>query len=306
MIDPIWPSGKLMAVLVAVFCMAMIATPPTRAGGEAVITWGADLSQRDRAKVRRIMQIPHQSSELWEMQVTNSEEHALLGDSVPATYLGTRAISSAYVRPLDAGSGLQITTHNITWVTKRMFAQALVTGGMKDAEVIVAAPTRVSGTAALTGIFKAFEAAADTQLAEEGKRIAGEELYVTREIGEGIGHELSSDLVTRIKQEVVKENPEDRAAILELIRRVARETGVELSPDDVQKIADLMIKIKGLDLKLSDLQTQLDKISGEVDSLLGTNMSLKDTVTSWFERLIDLIARLLDQFLSFAGGALGR
>lgn len=304
-----WPSGKLVAVLVLAICLALMVAPFVEvAGGEvggAVITWGADLSPRDRAKVRRLMQISP-SDDVWEMQVTNSEEHALLGSSVPATYLGTRAISSAYVRPLQAGSGLEITTHNITWVTKRMFAQALLTGGMQDAEVIVAAPIRVSGTAALTGIFKAFEAAADTELSEEAKRIAGEELYVTREIGEEIGHELSSDLVTRIKQEVIKENPSDKAAIIELIHRVSREAGVELSSEDVEKIAELMTKIKGLNLRFDDLQAQLDNVAEEVDRLLGTQMSLKDTVTSWFERLVNLIARFLDQFLSFAGGGLNR
>ena len=89
-----------------------------------------------------------------ELLVTNAEEHALLGETVPASYLGSRAVSSAYVRPMEAGSGLRISTHNITWVSRRMFAQALITAGVRDAEVIVAAPVPVSGTAALTGIFK--------------------------------------------------------------------------------------------------------------------------------------------------------
>ena len=302
MMRPSWRCSGLLALVVVLFLLdAMV--PSARAAGEAVITWGADLSNRDRAKVRRIMQIQQHSGPLWELQVTNSEEQALLGNSVPASYLGTRAISSAYVRPLEPGSGLQVTTHNITWVSRRMFAQALITGGVRDAEVIVAAPAPVSGTAALTGIFKAFEAAADADLPEQGKRIAGEELYVTREVGENVGHEQASDLMERVKEELVGQKFTDKTAIIDLIRKSALEMGIELSPADVQQIADLMAKINSLDLKQNDLQIQLDKMSGRVDRLLGTQMGLKDTITSWFQRLVDLIARLLDQFMSFVAGA---
>ena len=122
-------------------------------------------------------------------------------------------------------------------------------------------------------------------------------------VGENVGHEQASDLMERVKEELVGQKFTDKTAIIDLIRKSALEIGIELSPADVQQIADLMAKINSLDLKQNDLQIQLDKMSGRVDRLLGTQMGLKDTITSWFQRLVDLIARLLDQFMSFVAGA---
>ena len=289
-------------LLIALFFLAFLAAP-VRTAEEAVITWGADLSAQDKAKIVRVMGIQPGHEPVRELSVTNTEEHALLGDTVPASYLGTRAISSAYVRPLQPGSGLQVSTHNITWVSRRTFAQALVTGGVRDAQVVVAAPVPVSGTAALTGIFKAFEAAVGEELPDQAKRIAGQELYVTKEVGESIGHEKASQLMERVKEEVISQNLTDQAEIIQLIRRLEAELGIRLSDTDVKRIADLMTRMKNLDLRLDDIEIQLDQVSDRVDRLLGTQTGLKGTVRTWLQQLIDLLARLLDQFLSFVAGA---
>ena len=157
--------GKRLSAIVLL--LLVLAVLPTKAMGQAVITWGADLEPEDRVKVMELMDLANREKPARELEVTNGEEHALLGASVPASYLGTRAISSAYVRPLPVGQGLQVTTHNITWVSRRMFAQALITAGVRDAEIIAVAPMAVSGTAALTGVLRP-SAAADTELAEPG------------------------------------------------------------------------------------------------------------------------------------------
>ena len=65
--------------------------------------------------------------------------------------IGERTISSAYVELLDKGEGIDVQTHNITWVTRNV-CQRLVTAGVENAKVIAAAPFKVSGTGALTGI----------------------------------------------------------------------------------------------------------------------------------------------------------
>lgn len=288
----------LITVLLLVFL-----TIPAKTAQKAVVTWGADLSAQDKAKVVRLMGIQPSKEPLRELSVTNTEEHALLGETVPPQYLGTRALSSAYVRPLQAGSGLQVSTHNITWVSRRMFAQALVTGGVRDAQVIVAAPVPVSGTAALTGIFKAFEAAVDEELPEQAKRIAGQELYITKEVGESIGHEKASRLMEKLKEDVVRRNLSDKAEITQLIYRLEAELGIKLSDADREKLADLMAKIRQLNLRLDDMEMQLNQVSDRVDRLSSTETGLKGTVRTWLQGLLDLITRLLDQFLSFVAGA---
>lgn len=62
-----------------------------------------------------------------------------------------------YITILDDGSGLNVSTKNINWCTEQMYKNALTTAGITDADVKVTAPFEVSGTAALTGIYKAYE-----------------------------------------------------------------------------------------------------------------------------------------------------
>ncbi len=51
-----------------------------------------------------------------------------------------------------------------------MYANALVTAGVENAEVDITAPFNVSGTAALTGVMKAFEKATGKQISTEAKK----------------------------------------------------------------------------------------------------------------------------------------
>ncbi|NLA57983.1 MAG: DUF1002 domain-containing protein [Firmicutes bacterium] len=293
----------VFGILASVVLPLYFATAAAAASG--VVTWGADLSMSERTKVAQVMGI--QPGDITrELLVTNAEEHALLGKTVPAAYLGTRAVSSAYVRPLEAGSGLKISTHNITWVTGRMFAQALVTAGVRDAEVIVAAPVPVSGTAALTGIFKAFEAAAGQELSRSAKELAGEELYITREVGESIGQEDAGRLIEMVKREVVDRKLTEREQIIDAIRRIAGELDISLSERDIGRIASLMSKPQRLDLWLDDLEKQLQQVSDSVSQLAGQQTGLRGSLATWLQQLLDLLARLLEQFLSFAAGAVRR
>ena len=53
-------------------------------------------------------------------------------------------------RYLPEGSGMSVTTSNITWCTGEMYISALATAGITDARIVVAAPFEVSGTAKFT------------------------------------------------------------------------------------------------------------------------------------------------------------
>ena len=295
---PFAAAGAFIALCLAFW----VATAAAAANGVAV--WGADLSPSEKTKIVQLMGI-EPSDMARELTVTNAEEHALLGSTVPASYLGTRAVSSAYVRPLEAGKGLKITTHNITWVSKRMFAQALVTAGMRDAEVIAAAPVPVSGTAALTGIFKAFETASGDELPRRAKELAGEELYITRG-RESIGQEQAGRLMEMVKRQVVEQGLTDEEQVIEVVRRIAADLDLSLTEREIERIASLMSKLQELDLKLDDLDRQLRQISDNVSILAEGQRGLRSSLAAWLQQLLDFLARLLEQLMSFAGGVLKR
>ena len=65
--------------------------------------------------------------------------------------IGSRALSSVLVEGKKDGNGIRVTTKNITYCTPGMYENALATAGIKDADIVVAGPFKISGTAALVG-----------------------------------------------------------------------------------------------------------------------------------------------------------
>ena len=81
-----------------------------------------------------------------------------------------RMYSSAKITRQEAGKGLVIsivTEDNITQVTADIYANAMLTAGIEDAIVEVAAPKKVTGHSALVGIYKAYEVTGEKLILSE-------------------------------------------------------------------------------------------------------------------------------------------
>ena len=74
------------------------------------------------------------------------------------------------------GSGIQISTKNISYCTVGMYKNALATAGLEDAEIIVAGPFPISGTAALIGALQAYSKMTGDEIKEESLDTAMNEL----------------------------------------------------------------------------------------------------------------------------------
>lgn len=270
--------------LVAIFFS--LAPMTAMAGQTEAVSLGADLTPEQRSQILDSFGV---SSKVDIIEVSIQDVEKQLAGIAAKDKIGTRAISSAHVELLSPGEGLQVMTHNITWVTGSMYGNALITAGINDAKVTVAAPFEVTGTTALTGIMLAFEEAAGEKLSQQAKETANEELFVTKDISEDIGQEKAAELIQRVKQEVAQqkiENPEDlRRVILE----IAQESGVTLSEEQVDQIISLMEKISKLDLDVDTITKQLDNISRNLDIIKDT----LDDNKGFFQNLIDSIMNWL-------------
>ena len=117
--------------------------------GDVIVTLGADLSPAQREdllekwKFRMMLRL---------LEVTNEEEHVYLGDYISNTNIGSRALSSSKITMTGPGEGINVTSNNITWVSDKMYANALVTAGVEDADVYVTAPFDVSGYSWINGL----------------------------------------------------------------------------------------------------------------------------------------------------------
>lgn len=260
-----------------------------------VVTMGADLNRSQELKMFKEFDIFEESPEVKIIKVTNEEERRYLEDLIPEEQIGSKAISSAYVEILDKGSGIQVKTKNITYVTEQAYANALVTAGVKDAKVIVAAPFPVSGTAALTGLFKAYEEATNEKIPQKAKEVATEEMTTTTEIGRETGQEEKvNDLMQRVKETVVEKDLKEPQQVEQEVENTADDVDLSLTKEQKDKITQLMLKVKKLDLNASDLKSQLKKFlkSERVKSIWEKLKSLFKELwrafTDWWRRFADV------------------
>jgi uncharacterized protein YpuA (DUF1002 family) len=262
--------------------------------GDTVVTLGADLTAEQRSTVFQLLNAPENTNVL---TVTNEEEHQMLGQYLGPAVIGNKAVSSAKVILGEPGSGLQVTTNNITWVSKEMYVNAMVTAGVKDAEVIVAAPFPVSGTAALTGITKAFEKASDNKLSADRIDAANEELVKTAELAEQIGDPMkASQLLAELKKELSKVNPQTDNAYRTLIQKVAQDLNVNLTDDQINSLIELLKKIKSLNIDWSSLANQLADIHQKFQEVMANDpeaRSLWDKIVGFFKQIGQIISGLL-------------
>lgn len=253
-----------------------------------VVSFGANIDQSQRQQMLELFNV--KEDDVMILTVTNDEEREYLEGLVPEQQIGTRAISSAYVKLTPKDSGISVETHNITWVTKEMYANAMATAGIEDAKVIAAAPFKVSGTAALTGVMKAFEKATGEKLDKEAKKTANEELVLTGDLGEDIGKDKAAKLMQDVKKQVIKQKIKKPEDIRNVIKKIAAELDIELTEEQIDRIMDLMKRISQLDLDINKISKQLDKISVTLDDVKKTVEENKGLI----QKIFDAINRFLN------------
>ncbi|MDG4847253.1 DUF1002 domain-containing protein [Peribacillus frigoritolerans] len=259
--------------------------------GEMIVTLGENLTNEQKSMILSEMKAPNDVEVL---TVTNAEEHEYLGDYIASRLIGTKAISSSAITLEEKGTGLKLESKNINWVSDEMYINALATAGVRDATVYVTAPIPVSGTAALTGVIKAYEISADKKIPEDVKQAANEEMVKTAKLGDEIGTEEASALVTKIKEEMAANPPANTEEVREVVESSAKDLGIALNEDQVQSLIDLFNKLKELNIDWNAVGDQLtaakDKLSNFLESEEG--QSFLDKLKEVFSSLIDAIKSL--------------
>ncbi|MBD8070320.1 DUF1002 domain-containing protein [Bacillus sp. PS06] len=258
------------------------------APGDVIITLGENLSEEDKQKILTEMDAPETAVII---TVSNEEEHQYLGDYIPKATIGTRALSSSAITIGEQDSGLEVTVNNITRITEEMYTNALITAGVKDATIYITAPMPVSGTAALTGIIKAYELSSDEAIPEDVKQVANEEMVTTSELGDTIGADKAAALIAKIKDEVAKNAPETDADLRAIIENAAKELGITLSDADIQRLIDLFNKMKELNIDWNQVGEQLNLAKEKVFNFLESEegQTFLDKFKDFFISLIDAI-----------------
>jgi uncharacterized protein YpuA (DUF1002 family) len=259
--------------------------------GDKIVTVGQDLTTDQRTQILNELGA---TSSTQIVTVTNQEEQQYLGNLVPKAMIGTKSISSSSITYTTAGSGLHVSTNNITWVTNQMYLNALTTAGVKDANIVVTAPFPVSGTAALTGIMKAYEVSSGTVIPDNVKQAANTEMVQTAKLGDQIGPNNAAKLVAKVKSMIAQNPPQNDAQLRDLINQAAKELGITLTDSQVQSLVDLFDKLKSLNINWQQVGDQINKAANQVANYLHSpqGQTFLDKLKQFFDSLINTVKSL--------------
>lgn len=252
---------KLLASLVLLGILAMpTASFADAAVGDQIVTIGTNLNQQQRQEVLNYFGA-NDNAQIIDVDI--SEERQYLSGKIPDAQIGNSTNSCAMITYTKSGSGVNVTTHNINYVTPEAYKSAIITAGINDADVKITAPMEVSGTGALTGIMKAYEVSTGDTIGEDVKQAATQELVTNTELGQQIGDDKANDLINTIKTEIADKKPQNEQEVQSLVDQVLSELGITLTDEQYQQLLNLVNQLANLDI---DWGSVADNVSGLIHS----------------------------------------
>lgn len=258
---------------------------------DVYVSFGADLNDSERATVMDLLGIDEEDLEDFTVgEITNDEEHEYLGDYLDASVIGSRALSSVIVVIGEDGDGIEVETNNISYCTSGMYTNALITAGIENADVIVAGPFEITGTAALVGAMKAYAELTGEEISAESMDTAVNELVVTSQMAENVDSEKIEELIAYVKAEVVEAGLDDEESIREVIDEGAKQLGITLTQEEIDTIISLMKKISSLDLDVESMKKQAGELFDKLEEM-GLD---KEEAKNFFQKIIDAITEFFN------------
>ncbi|MEE1131796.1 MAG: DUF1002 domain-containing protein [Caryophanon sp.] len=262
--------------------------------GVPIVVYGANLTADQKETVKNALEITS-SSAVEEITVSGQDLVKYIKDGNP----NARMFSSAKITQRNEGEGLVIdivTPSNITQITSEVYASAMLTAGIENALVEVAAPNPVTGHSALVGIYKAYEVSTGEKLDTERTDVANDELSIATQITEnaGIDEAQVAELLTSIKQQIAELNPATREDVEQIVSEQLSKFQIELSEADRQLLTDLMDRISNLNIDFDQWSQQLSDLSKDIEEKFGTfiteNEGFWESVKTFFKNLMDTVS----------------
>ena len=253
--------------------------------GKPTVVYGGGLNDQQIKETSKLLGIKDENT-VTTTKATGEDLVKYLGAGEANTSV---MISSVMVQKRNKGEGVKVhiaTPKNITLVTSEQYANAAITAGVADAEIEVAAVSKVTGESALTGVYKAFEA---NGVVLDGKRtaVAQQELELTNQIAQEQSKEKGFD-AAKLDQAMID--------IKKALAEIKEKQGQVATKEDVERIVNEALKKYGLDKVISP--TQVNNIiqfalsyqqTSAIDSkqVLEQLNSLSNTIKGKIGQLVD-------------------
>ena len=234
---------------------------------QLVLAKGEDSTGDKEDKLFEIFGVEKDDVEIIEVASTDISKYT---DRSPGIF----SYSSTLIEKKNKGYGVKVsvlTPDDITSVTKEQYKNALVTAGAKDVHAYIATPTSVTGTAALTGIYKVFDEKGEA-FNQDRVDLAETEIDTLVDINEA--HEDDADykaatldkVLLQIKTDIAEADKDlDKKALETIVKEAlsAEKHDNILDDDEVTSLVDLAILYEDSDMFEDD--TWKEQLKGDGD-----------------------------------------
>lgn len=288
---------KIIIFMLTIIVLISSSTITAYADSEQFLVLGEDLSEKEKQTVLGLLGIDN--IENYNVSfTTNEEEYKYLGNYLPSSVIGSRALSSVLLTKREEGSGINIETFNITYCSKEMYQNALITAGIKDVDVKIAGPFKLSGTAALVSTIKSYEIMTGEKLDINAIDTANNEIVVTGKLGEEVGKEDAANLIAALKQKVAEMDTYSKEEIENALNDLTKQLDIEISDETKQSILDLMDKVSDINIDTEAIKDQAENIYNNIKDYTqelessGVFQTIVASVKNFLNAIIDFFKNL--------------
>lgn len=285
----------LTVMLAALMALSVCSAAFALNENEARIVLGADLT--DEQKQQAIEYFGVTDGTVPVLTVTNRDERQYFEGKLPDEKLGHVALSSIYMVGRPEGSGLHIETFNINYVTAEMYENALISAGITDAQIKIWAPRPLSGTAALTGIYKAYEDMTGRILDAAAKDLGIEELIATGELAEYLGSEDALNIIRDLKKILDETRNMSDEDVMTRIHEIAAEYNATLTDEQSKQVFTLARMFEGLSPE--EIQQRLVNMANAAKKAQSFGETVQSIITSigeFFRTIGDFFADIWNRW----------
>jgi uncharacterized protein YpuA (DUF1002 family) len=283
------------SILACIFTLGACGAAFAMEEGDSRVVLGADLNDEQRAEAIEFFGVTGEEIPL--LTVTNKDERQYFEGKLPDKRLGHHAWSSIYIKAAAPGAGLDITTHNINYCTAEMYENALISAGITDARIIIWAPRPISGTAALTGIYKAYEDMTGRMLDDAAKDLGIEELIATGELAEYIGSEEALSIIRDLKKILDETRHMSDEDVMTRINEIADEYDAVLTEEQAKQIFTLARMFEGLSAEeIQQRLVNMAKAAQKANKFTETVQSVIRSIGEFLETIGNFFAEIWDKW----------
>jgi len=273
--------------------------------GVPFLAYGASLSESQLEEIHAIFNLDS-GRDFDAVSVDGNDLVYFLGRGNPNSTM----LSSVLITHRDVGTGVEVdilTPDYITRVTATQYATAMITAGVTDALVEVAAPSAVSGEAALAGIYKAFSERG-VELDEDRMAVAQEQLEIISSIA--YYHDDNDDFDSYVLDQAVIEIQSELAdhyqttgelataeEIQAIVADILENNNLEdvLTSDQIQRLRGFAGSFQLTDaINSQDFRNQLSNLGDRIGNLIGDLNVDRGTLATWWDNVVSWFRNLFN------------